>query len=82
MKFNAKTNLTMTKYGGYAIVALACIILMYRFDILLEIFKGTDQIPYYQLLTPIILLVVGIIILRLNFRKKKLKKKKDESPDN
>lgn len=72
----------MTKYGGYAIVALACIIFIYRFDILLEVFKGTEQIPYYQLLTPITLLIVGVIVLRLNFRKRKLKRKNNESPDN
>jgi len=61
---------------------LALIIFIYRFDIIIEIFNGTEQIPYYQLLTPIILLIVGIIFLRLNFSKKKLKKENNESPDN
>jgi hypothetical protein len=72
----------MTKYGGYAVIALAVVIFMYRFDIVIEVFRGTKHIPYHQLLTPIILLIVGIIILRINSRKKKSKNKKDESPDN
>lgn len=68
----------MNKYGGYAIIAIAIVIFTYRFDIIIESFRGTEHIPYFQLLTPIILLVVGIIILKINFRKKKSKKKKDE----
>jgi hypothetical protein len=70
----------MTKYGGYALIGIAVLVLIYRFDIIIETFKGTDHIPYYQLLTPLVLLVVGIIVLRIHFKKKKEKEKKDE-PD-
>lgn len=70
----------MTKYGGYALIAIALFVFVYRFDIILETFKGTDHIPYHQLLTPFALFVVGVIIIRIHLKKKKQKIKKDE-PD-
>jgi len=70
----------MTKYGGYALIGIAVLVLIYRFDIIIETFKGTDHVPYYQLLTPLVLLVVGIIVYRIHSKKKKEKEKKDE-PD-
>lgn len=64
----------MTKYGGYALIAIAVLVLIYRFDIIVETFRGTTHVPYYQLLTPIVLIVVGIIIIRLKLKKEKSKK--------
>lgn len=65
----------MTKYGGIVLIALALLVLTFRFDIIIELFKGTANVPYYQLLTPIVLIVAGIIVLRLNLKKEKSKKK-------
>jgi len=70
----------MTKYGGFALIAIGLLVLIYRFDIIIETLMGTDHVPHYQLLTPLILLIVGVIVIRIHYKKKKQKKKKDE-PD-
>lgn len=57
--------------GGYTIIAIAVLIFIYRFDIIIETFRGTENIPYYQLLTPLALLVAGIIIVKLKSKKEK-----------
>ena len=67
----------MSKYGAYTLIALSILVFIYRFDIIIETFKGTENVPYYQLLTPLVLLVVGFILLKI--KNKKNKEKKDES---
>jgi len=64
----------MSKYGGYVLIAIGVLVLIYRFDIIIEIFRGTSQIPYFQLLTPIVLIVVGVIVILTIFKKEKSKK--------
>ncbi|MEN8116052.1 MAG: hypothetical protein ABFS16_03695 [Bacteroidota bacterium] len=61
----------MTKYGGYTLIAIAVLVFIYRFDIIFETLKGTENIPYYQLLTPAALLVAGVIIVQLKSKKEK-----------
>ncbi len=61
----------MTKYGGYTLVAIAVLVFFYRFDIIIETFKGTENIPYYQLITPAVLLIAGFIIIKLKSKKEK-----------
>ena len=61
----------MNKYGGYSLIAIALLIFIYRFDIIIETFRGTENIPYFQLLTPLVLLIAGIIIIKLKPKKEK-----------
>ena len=67
----------MNKYGGYTLIAIAAFVLIYRFDIIIETFKGTENVPFYQLLTPVILLIAGIIIVRLKWKKKETDETKE-----
>jgi len=64
----------MSKYGGYVLIAIGVLVLIYRFDIIIEIFRGTSKIPYFHLLTPIVLIVVGVIVILIILKKEKSKK--------
>lgn len=56
------------KLIGVVFIVVGCLLLIFRFDIILELVKGTKIIEYKDLLTPLVLISTGSAIF-LNFKK-------------